>query len=145
MCYNPKGERGPRIGPVSCPRLYPMAMGQVQMCSECQVEARVMLKDLLLRFSFTSTFEKVVDSSNNFFATRKPNQRLWNDCVNGMHPVQLFIRTSLCFIRGNRYVCNLSYVLQIIESFFFTFSLSFLFCSHTSSSFRYSSVCTQVF
>ena len=108
-------------------RIADIGGGQVQMYSECQVEARVMLKDLLLRFSLTSTYEKVVDSSINFFATRKPNQRLWTDCVNGMHRVELFIRTTLCFIRGNRYVCNLSYVLQIIESFFFTFSLSFLF------------------
>ena len=170
-------------------RIADIGGGQVQMCSECQVEARVMLKDLLLRFSLTSTYEKVVYSSINLFATRKPNQRLWTDCMNGMHRVELFIRTTLCFNRlatvfgswnprysmslrqpfsrdnmrcvwnefyffssmtlfshrviivdpalctsesqcGNRYVWNFSHVLQIIESFFFTFFLSFIF-AHT--------------
>ena len=55
--------------------------------------------DLLLRFSLTSTYEKVLYSFINLFATRKPNQRLWTDCMNGMHRVELFIRTTLCFNR----------------------------------------------
>ena len=61
-------------------RIADIGGGQVQMCSECQVEARAMLKDLLLRFSPTSMYEKVVDSLINLFATRKPNQSLWTDC-----------------------------------------------------------------
>ena len=45
------------------------------MCCECQVQARAMPKDFLLRFSPILMYEKVVDSLINLVASRKQNQR----------------------------------------------------------------------
>ena len=67
---------------------------QVQMCRERQDEAKAMLKDILRRLSPT-LYEEVADSLIDLFSKRKKSQRLWTDCVNGMHRVELCMNAKI--------------------------------------------------
>ena len=92
------------------------------MCCECQVEARAMPKDFLLRFSLTLMYEKVVDSLINLFATRKPNQSLWTDCgtacTESNCSIQQFYASSVWLLLLDRGIRATAQIIEWVSSVF---------------------------